>query len=97
VSDLVGGLTGLLADLTQPAPTTGAAEQPAAAILSPAPAAAEPPDMTQHGASLLDTAGAIPMALLHPPPLQLGFVGQPTSDGHETHDGAFSALGVHHF
>jgi hypothetical protein len=97
VSDLVGGLTGLLANLADPAPATGAAEQPEAAILSPTPAAAESPDTTHHAASLLDTAGAVPMALLHPLPLHLGFLGQPTSDGHETHDGAFSALGVHHF
>jgi len=47
---------------------------------------------TQHDIPLLDTAGAIPTS-----PLQLGFLGQPTTDGHEPHDGAFSALGVHHF
>ena len=45
----------------------------------------------------LDTAGAVPMAALPPLTLHLGFVGQPTSDGHDLHDGAFSALGVHHF
>jgi hypothetical protein len=52
---------------------------------------------TQHDVPLLDTAGAIPTSLLHPIPLQLGFLGQPTMDGHEVHDGAFSALGIHHF
>ena len=50
-----------------------------------------------HDGSLFDTAGAIPTSLLHPIPLQLGFLGQPTIDGHEPHDGAFSALGGHHF
>lgn len=44
----------------------------------------------------LDTAGAVPMAALPPVTLHLGFLGQPT-DGHDLHDGAFSALGVHHF
>jgi hypothetical protein len=27
----------------------------------------------------------------------LGFLGQPTIDGHEPHDAAFSTLGMHHF
>lgn len=44
----------------------------------------------------LDTAGAVPMAALPPLTLHLGFLGQPT-DGHDLHDGAFSALGAHHF
>lgn len=44
----------------------------------------------------LDTAGAVPTAALPPVTLHLGFLGQPT-DGHDLHDGAFSALGVHHF
>ena len=44
----------------------------------------------------LDTAGAVPMAALPPMALHLGFLGQPT-DGHDLHDGAFSALGLHHF
>jgi hypothetical protein len=94
VGELVGGLTGLVTNLTHNAPATGAAE-PLADLLGPTPA--EPSDTTHHGASLLDTAGAIPMALSHPLPLHLGFLGQPTANGHEPHDGAFSALGVHHF
>lgn len=44
----------------------------------------------------LDTAGAVPIAALPTVTLHLGFLGQPT-DGHDIHDGAFSALGVHHF
>jgi hypothetical protein len=44
----------------------------------------------------LDTAGAVPMGALPPLTMHLGFLGQP-SDGHDIHDGAFSALGVHHF
>lgn len=53
---------------------------------------------TTHGVDIggLDTAGAVPMAALPPLTLHLGFLGQP-SDGHDLHDGAFSALGVHHF
>ena len=54
-------------------------------------------ETAQHDIPLLDTAGAIPTSLLHPIPLQLGFLGQPTMDGHAPHDGAFSALGIHHF
>ncbi|WP_407192424.1 hypothetical protein [Bradyrhizobium sp. STM 3566] len=48
------------------------------------------------GIAGLDTAGAVPMAALPSLTLHLGFFGQP-SDGHDLHDGAFSALGVHHF
>ncbi|MCK1654425.1 hypothetical protein IVA88_23695 [Bradyrhizobium sp. 149] len=51
-----------------------------------------------HGVDIggLDTAGAVPMAALPPLTMHLGFLGQP-GDGHDIHDGAFSALGVHHF
>ncbi|RXG87514.1 hypothetical protein [Bradyrhizobium zhanjiangense] len=53
---------------------------------------------TTHHADIsgLDTAGAVPMAALPPLTMHLGFLGQP-SDSHDIHDGAFSALGVHHF
>ena len=95
VSHLVDGLLGTSAGTAHDAPSTGLLEPLAAGLLGPeAPSSV---DTTSHGASLLDTAGAIPMSLLHPMPLQLGFLGQPTMDGHEPHDGAFSALGVHHF
>lgn len=97
VSDLVGGLTGLVTNLTHHTPATDVAEPQVADIPGPTPAAADSPETIQHDASLFDTAGAVPMALLHPLPLHLGFLGQPTTDGHDTHDGAFSALGVHHF
>jgi hypothetical protein len=97
VSELVGGLTGLVTNLTHDAPATGAAEPSLADLLGPTPAAAESSDTAHHGPSMLDTAGAVPMTLLSPLPLHLGFLGQPTTGGHETHDGAFSALGVHHF
>ena len=40
---------------------------------------------------------AVPLPFVQLPPLQLGFLGQPTADGHDVHDGAFSALGAHHF
>lgn len=63
------------------------------------PLAAPHDAATTHAVDIggLDTAGAVPMAALPPLILHLGFVGQPTSDGHDLHDGAFSALGVHHF
>jgi hypothetical protein len=53
--------------------------------------------MLADAAPHLDAAGAVPLHFLQVPPLQLGFLGQPTADGHDTHDGAFSALGAHHF
>jgi hypothetical protein len=59
--------------------------------------AASTPAPTQHDGLSLDTAGVVPVAPLHPMPLHLGFLGQPTIDGHDWHDGAFSALGIHHF
>ncbi|QQO21459.1 hypothetical protein JJB98_16730 [Bradyrhizobium diazoefficiens] len=63
------------------------------------PLAAPHDATTTHAVDIggLDTAGAVPMAALPPLTLHLGFLGQPTSDGHDLHDGAFSALGVHHF
>ncbi|NOJ46621.1 hypothetical protein [Bradyrhizobium archetypum] len=96
VNHLTDGLLGTITGGTHDAPSTGVIEPLVADLLSPAPSPAEASDAA-HGVPLLDTAGAIPTALLHPMPLQLGFLGQPTMDGHEPHDGAFSALGVHHF
>jgi hypothetical protein len=105
VSEVIGGVTGslagLLASLTTP--VAGLVEPLSTDLASPTSAPTESFETTTtsnpiaHGTSLLDTAGAIPTALLHPLPLHLGFVGQPTNDGHDTHDGAFSALGLHHF
>ncbi|KRR04219.1 hypothetical protein [Bradyrhizobium valentinum] len=97
VSHLTDGLLGTLTGSTHDAPSTGVLEPLVADLVGPALSPADVSNTTSHGASLLDTAGAIPTSLLHPMPLQLGFLGQPTMDGHEPHDGAFSALGVHHF
>lgn len=97
VSHLTDGLLGAITGATHDAPATGVLEPLVADLLGPALSPADFSGDTHHGASLLDTAGAIPTSLLHPMPLQLGFLGQPTMDGHEPHDGAFSALGVHHF
>jgi len=94
VSHLTDGLLGTISGSAHDAPSTGVVEPLAANLLSQA---LSPIDTGTHGISLLDTAGAIPTSLLHPMPLQLGFLGQPTMDGHEPHDGAFSALGIHHF
>lgn len=95
VSHLADGLIGTAA--THDAPATGVLEPLVTDLLGPALGPADVSNATAHDTSLLDTAGAIPTSLLHPMPLQLGFLGQPTMDGHEPHDGAFSALGVHHF
>lgn len=43
---------------------------------------------------MLDTGGIVPAAFDHGP-LHLGFLGQPHVEGHDPHDGAFSALGIH--
>lgn len=97
ISHLADSLTGAVTGLLHDAPVAGALEPLLTDILGPA---AKPTDFSEtaaHGASMLDTAGAVPIAPLHPFPLHIGFLGQPTIDGHETHDGAFSALGVHHF
>ncbi|MBR1277508.1 hypothetical protein [Bradyrhizobium sp. AUGA SZCCT0283] len=97
VGHLTDGLLGTITGATHDTPVTGLLEPLVADILSPALSPADFSGDTHHGASLLDSAGAIPTSLLHPMPLQLGFLGQPTMDGHEPHDGAFSALGIHHF
>ncbi len=99
VSHLTDGLSGTVTNLIHDTPVVGTVDTLVTDILSPAHPAADTDSFatSPHGASLLDTAGAVPTALLHPLPLQLGFLGQPTIDGHDTHDGAFSALGVHHF
>jgi hypothetical protein len=54
------------------------------------------PDPSAHNGPMFDTGGIVPIGFDHVP-LQLGFLGQPHSDGHDTHDGAFSALGLHGF
>jgi hypothetical protein len=90
---LADGLTGTLSNLTHdPAPATTGEPLSLSASSHATDGIIHP-----HDTPLLDTAGAIPMTLFHPLPLQLGFLGQPTLDGHDPHDGAFSALGVHHF
>ncbi|MEH2586870.1 hypothetical protein [Bradyrhizobium sp. AZCC 1721] len=96
-SHLLDGLTGTLTGLIQDAPATGLIEPPTTNLSGPTSSTTDFSGAAQHDIPLLDTAGAIPTSLLHPIPLQLGFLGQPTMDGHEPHDGAFSALGIHHF
>ncbi|UPJ50562.1 hypothetical protein IVB30_03955 [Bradyrhizobium sp. 200] len=97
VSHLVDGLTGAVSGLIHDTPATGLLAPPATDLSGLTSSTTDLSGATQHEIPLLDTAGAIPTSLLHPMPLQLGFLGQPTMDGHEPHDGAFSALGVHHF
>lgn len=97
VSHLVDGLTGAVTGLIHDAPGTGLLEPLTTNLSGLTSGATDFSGSAQHDIPLLDTAGAIPTSLLHPMPLQLGFLGQPTMDGHEPHDGAFSALGIHHF
>src|SRR2546430_646629 len=97
VGHLVDGITDAVGGLLHDAPATGLLAPLVTDLSGPASSTADLSGATQHDVPLLDTAGAIPTSLLHPIPLQLGFLGQPTMDGHEPHDGAFSALGVHHF
>jgi hypothetical protein len=97
VGHLADGLTGAVTGLVHDAPATGLLEPLTTELSGLTSGATDLSGATQHDVSLLDTAGAIPTSLLHPIPLHLGFLGQPTIDGHEPHDGAFSALGGHHF
>jgi hypothetical protein len=97
VGHLVDGLTGVVSGLIHDTPATGLLAPLATDLSGLTSSTTDLSGATQHDVPLLDTAGVIPTSLLHPIPLQLGFLGQPTMDGHEPHDGAFSALGVHHF
>jgi hypothetical protein len=97
VGHLVDGLTGVVSGLIHDTPATGLLAPLATDLSGLTSSTTDISGAMQHDIPLLDTAGAIPTSLLHPIPLQLGFLGQPTMDGHEPHDGAFSALGVHHF
>jgi hypothetical protein len=97
VGHLVDGLTGVVSGLIHDTPATGLLAPLATDLSGLTSSTTDLSGATQHDIPLLDTAGVIPTSLLHPIPLQLGFLGQPTMDGHEPHDGAFSALGVHHF
>jgi hypothetical protein len=97
VGHLVDGVTDTVGGLLHDAPATGLLAPLATDHSGLTSSTTDISGATQHDVPLLDTAGAIPTSLLHPIPLQLGFLGQPTMDGHEPHDGAFSALGVHHF
>ncbi|WP_161851556.1 hypothetical protein [Bradyrhizobium sp. CCBAU 051011] len=97
VNHLLDGLTGTVTGLIHDAPASGLLEPLATNLSGLTSSATDFSDTAQHDIPMLDTAGAIPTSFLHPIPLQLGFLGQPTMDGHEPHDGAFSALGVHHF
>jgi hypothetical protein len=97
IGHLTDSLTGAATSVIDDAPVAATVEPLVTDLLDPIPTATDSSGTSLHGTSLLDSAGAVPTALLHPLPLQLGFLGQPTVDGHETHDGAFSALGVHHF
>ncbi|MGQ0685972.1 hypothetical protein [Bradyrhizobium sp.] len=96
LTHLTDGLTGSAPSLSHDPDPTGTIEPLAANLLGSLHPAAESTAYPQDS-PWLDTGGAIPMTLLHPQPLQLGFLGQPTLDGHDPHDGAFSSLGVHHF
>jgi hypothetical protein len=98
VNHLTDSLTGLASTLVHDAPVTAVVEPLLTDILgSTQDTSTHALDSTSHSIPLLDIAGAIPTAPLHPLPLHLSFLGQPTIDGHETHDAAFSTLSMHHF
>jgi hypothetical protein len=98
INHLTDSLTGLASSLVHDAPVTAVVEPLLTDIFgSTRDTSSHSLDCTSHSIPLLDTAGAIPTVPLHPLPLHLGFLGQPTIDGHETHDAAFSTLGMHHF
>ncbi|CAN7745722.1 hypothetical protein LJR220_002189 [Bradyrhizobium sp. LjRoot220] len=102
INHLTDSLSGLTSTLVHDAPVTAVVEPLLTDVLGSAQdstqdTSAHSQDSPSHGIPLLDTAGAIPTALLHPLPLHLGFLGQPTIDGHEPHDAAFSTLAMHHF
>jgi hypothetical protein len=89
---LTNTVTGLVHDLS-----SGIVQPLLNDVLGSTSTAASGAAPAQHDGLSLDTAGVVPIAPLHPMPLHLGFLGQPTIDGHDWHDGAFSALGIHHF
>ncbi|WP_027574241.1 hypothetical protein [Bradyrhizobium sp. WSM1743] len=97
VTDLVGGLLHSVDGDTHDASAPDLFNALVADIVS-TPLASPHDSAPSHDVDVsgLDTAGAVPMAALPPLTMHLGFLGQP-SDGHDLHDGAFSALGVHHF
>ena len=97
VSHLTDGLTGAVTGLIHDTPATGLLLPLTSDLSGLSAGATDFSGAAHHDGSLFDTAGAIPTSLLYPIPLQLGFLGQPTIDGHEPHDGAFSTLGGHHF
>ncbi|MCK1710135.1 MULTISPECIES: hypothetical protein [unclassified Bradyrhizobium] len=98
VTGIVGGLLHSVGGGVDHAPATNLVDALVTDIVS-SPLNVQHDGASAHDAGIagLDTAGAVPMAALPPLTLHLGFLGQPTGDGHDVHDGAFSALGVHHF
>jgi hypothetical protein len=74
--------------------TQGVLAAPAAAAEAMISAVFDPP-ATAGPAADLDVSSLVPVSLV-PQPLHLGFLGQ-AHDQHDSTDGAFSALGLHHF
>ena len=98
INHLTDSLSGLASTLVHDAPVTAVVEPLLTDTLgSTQDTSAHASGSASHSIPLLDVAGAIPTAVLDPVPLHLGFLGQPTIDGHEPHDAAFSTLGMHHF
>lgn len=96
VTGLVGGLLHSVGSDVHEASSPDLFSALVTDIVSTPPASPHDSAATHVDIGGLDTAGAVPIAALPPVTLHLGFLGQPT-DGHDLHDGAFSALGVHHF
>jgi hypothetical protein len=92
VSDTVASVTQGVADAAASIPAS-AADALVSGVFGSA-SQSPVPNLTDHDLPMLDTGGIIPVSLDHAP-LQLGFLGQPHVEGHDPHDGAFSALGIH--
>jgi uncharacterized phage infection (PIP) family protein YhgE len=88
ISDTVASVTHAAASIP-----AGVADALVSGVFGSAPQSPVP-NLTDHDLPMLDTGGIIPVSLDHTP-LQLGFLGQAHVEGHDPHDGAFSALGIH--
>jgi hypothetical protein len=92
ISDTVASVTRDVANVAASIPAS-VADALVSGVFGPGPQSPVP-SLTDHDLPMLDTGGIVPVSLDHTP-LQLGFLGQPHAEGHDPHDGAFSALGIH--
>jgi hypothetical protein len=93
LSGLTASITGTVADAVDAALSVPAsvADVLISNVFGSSPAA---PVTEDHNGPMFDVGGIVPVSV-DPMPLHVGFMGQPHLDGHDPHDGAFSALGIH--